>query len=186
MRIHVPIPTVIWVTGLPATGKSFLARQLGEQLGLPLFGKDQFKEILFDTLGIGDRPYSRKLGVASITLLFDVVAHILAAGGSCIAESNFSAELDSPRVMALHQQFQFQSVQVLCFADGLVLQQRFRSRERHPGHLDQLLATELEANLLLGRTAPMAIPAPLIEVDTTDTAKIPHAAILQQVRAMLN
>jgi predicted kinase len=175
-------PTIIWVTGLPATGKSFLAKQLGDQLGLPQFGKDQFKEILFDTLGIGDRPYSRKLGAASITLLFDVVGHMLVARGSCIAESNFSAELDTARVLALHQQFQFQ---ILCFADGLVLQQRFRSRERHPGHLDQLLATELEANLTQGRATPMAIPAPLIEVDTTDTATIPYAMICERVRGML-
>src|SRR5688500_5640391 len=65
-------PALIIVNGLPATGKTTLSIQLADALGLALFSKDMFKEILFDTLGWSDRAWSRRLGVASIALLVRV------------------------------------------------------------------------------------------------------------------
>jgi predicted kinase len=54
--------TLILVTGPPASGKTTLAQPLARQLGVPLLGKDTVKEALFDTLGTGDRAWSRRLG----------------------------------------------------------------------------------------------------------------------------
>ena len=38
------------IYGPPGTGKSHLARELAAHYGLPLFSKDDFKEILFDEI----------------------------------------------------------------------------------------------------------------------------------------
>ncbi len=181
-----PNSTLILITGLPATGKSSLAAILAARLELPQYGKDQFKEILFDTLGIGDRPWSRRLGVASIVLLFRVIEAELAAHKSCIVESNFSPELDTPRLMALCARYHVRVVQVVCNADGPVLLERFRARPRHPGHLDQIVAVELEAQLLSGRGVPLAVDSLVIEVDTTDFTLIPHDQIAQQIEMAMN
>src|SRR5665213_3337034 len=61
-------------TGLPGSGKTTLAGKLANSLNLPLIAKDHFKEILFDTMGIGDRARSRKIGQAAIALQYDAMA----------------------------------------------------------------------------------------------------------------
>ena len=77
-------PLVLIVAGPPASGKTTLARSLAESLTLPPFVKDDFKEVLFDTLGWSDRAWSRKLGGVSMQLLFAALEVELRAARSCI------------------------------------------------------------------------------------------------------
>ena len=48
----------ILVTGIPAAGKSTMAKFLGEQLQLPVLSKDGIKELLYDTVGFRSRAFS--------------------------------------------------------------------------------------------------------------------------------
>ncbi len=43
------------MNGPPASGKTTLASILAQRLKLPLFSKDQLKELLFEILGWGER-----------------------------------------------------------------------------------------------------------------------------------
>ena len=79
-------PLVILVNGLPATGKTTLARRLATDLRLPLLAKDAIKETLFDTLGWSDRVWSRRLGAVTFTLLYMLLEEQLRAGRSCVVE----------------------------------------------------------------------------------------------------
>jgi predicted kinase len=182
-------PTLIIITGLPGTGKSALARELAGYLALPLFGKDQIKETLFDTLGWSDRAWSRRLGAASVRLLFRMVEAQLAARRSCIAESNFHPDLDTPHVRAIAERYPLKLVQLLCLTDGPVLLDRYRARaasgERHPGHCDDVLVEELAPQLLRGRLEPLAIDGPIVEVDTTDFAAVDARAIAERMRLLV-
>ena len=182
-------PTIIFINGLPATGKSTLAGKLGAALRLPVFGKDQIKETLFDTLGWGERAWSRKLGAASMAVLFRMLENELVAGRSCIAESNFHPELSTQQVQELRQRYQFGCIQVLCVTDGNVLQQRYRARvannSRHPGHMDAILEDELAGELRTGRVDPMQLDGPLIEIDTTHVRYADIRALRDQLAALL-
>jgi predicted kinase len=186
-KVHTP-PLVI-VTGLPGTGKSTLARRLAADLRLPFFHKDGIKETLFDVLGWSDRTWSRKLGIASYDVLFAIVAAELAAGRSLVVESNFSPQYDTERFLALKRRHAFEPVQLLCYAEGEIVLERFRSRaasaERHPGHVETENLAEFEAVLLHGRLKPLDIGGTLVEVDTTDFAQVDYAALLQTVRAAI-
>jgi len=71
-------PQLIVVTGLPATGKSTLARELARLLQAPLVGKDMIKEPLLDVLGADDERHSRLLSTASFAILFSLARELLA------------------------------------------------------------------------------------------------------------
>jgi predicted kinase len=182
-------PLVLIISGPPCSGKTTLGKRLAAELRLPFFNKDSFKELLFERLGVGERAWSRQLSLASYDLLFSVVEAQLQAGRSVIVESNFNAEADTPRFAALLAKYPFRPFQVVCRARGETLLQRFQARaassERHPGHLDHLLADELRQALLLGAAPPLDLPGQRVEIDTTDFDAIDYPDLLSALKSML-
>jgi predicted kinase len=164
---------VVIVTGPPGAGKTVLGRELSEELRLPFIGKDDVKEILFETLGWEDRQWSRRLGAASFEILFHVLERQLAAGKSAVVETAFIPHYHTPRFLALREAYGFDSVQVVCTADDEILFHRFvrriESGERHPGHVDHLMSYDQFSALLRERRYDaLDIGSLLFEVDTTD------------------
>ena len=179
-------PLLIIVSGAPCTGKSTIATRVAREFGLPFLSKDAIKESLFDSLGTGGRDWSRRLGLASIELLFKLIATQLEAGRSLVAESNFYREFDTPRFEELRGRFDFDLLQVHCFADTSTLLSRYRlrgeSRERHPGHTDHLAYEELARRLPEGAWDPMDIGGQLLTIDTTDFANVDLPRLLHAIR----
>jgi predicted kinase len=182
-------PAVVVVSGPPASGKTTLAARLAADLRLPLHTKDRIKEALFDTLGGGDRAWSRKLGAATMEVLYHAVESELAAGCACVAEANFHPEWATPRFRDLQARYPCRPVQVQCRADGPTLLARFQARAvagtRHPGHLDHLLAGELAPVLLRGYYDALDLDGPIFHVDTTDFAAVDYPALLAAVSAAI-
>ncbi len=180
------LPEVIIVSGLPATGKTTLARRLADDLNLPLVTKDEIKERLFDKLGWSDREWSQRLGVATFALLYYFIEVQLKAGRSFIAEANFRPDRDNPPFRELKSRYDFQPIQIVCVTEGEKLLERYRARgesgQRHPGHVDHLTYDELGAQLLKGRQEPLDLGGLAFEVDTTDYAKVDYESLLQAVR----
>src|SRR5438045_2088765 len=105
MEVATSAPLVVIITGPPASGKSMLGRELARRLALPLLSKDLFKEVLFDELGWSDREWSRRLGTASMALLFRSAGAVLEAGRSVAVESNFYAAWDTPALRRLADRY---------------------------------------------------------------------------------
>ena len=163
-------PLVLIITGPPASGKSTLGRQLAPRLGLPFLSKDLFKETLFDQLGWSDRDWSRRLGGASMALLFRSAAALLEAGQSVALESNFYSEWDTPPLRQLADTFACRFVQIVCTASGPTLVERYKRRivtgERHPGHTESEPLEETLSRLLDGHWDSLEVDGPVIYVDT--------------------
>ena len=138
-----------------------------------------------------DREWSRKLGRASMTLLFDFVEAQLAAGRSVIAESNFYPDLeDGRRVRALQAAYDARVFELYCTAALDVVLSRFRARqgtdERHPGHVMEAAdLRKLETRVENGFFHPMDLGGGLITVDTTDFARVDLEAIVSAVHTAL-
>ncbi len=169
-----PKPNLIVVCGLPATGKSSLAEELRDALGWPLFAKDQFKELLYDSTDQGDGAYTREtstiVGKQSIALLLMVARELLEAGNSCIIEANFLPSLapdDLSPLLAIAD-----GRQVHCTIPGDLVLERYRKRakagERHPVHVDEGAEAELIERIESGGGDPLPLVIPLLEVDSTD------------------
>lgn len=160
----------IVVTGLPCTGKTTVARRVATRFGYPLLEKDVVKEALFDSLGTGDRDWSRRLSTASFAVLLASAERLLTGGGSVVIEGNFRPE-HAPAIERVRHAHNVRLVQVLCGGRGPVLIERFESRvrrrSRHPGHVDAAALEELRASLALGFAEPLALDALTLRFDST-------------------
>jgi predicted kinase len=178
-------PWVVVVCGPSGGGKSSLARPLAEQLGLLLLSKDEIKEILFDSLGWGDRERSRALSDAAYGLMFHLLEKELAAGRSAMLEANFRPEA-AQRLARILENSPYRAIQIRCTADRQVLMDRLTHRAeqklRHPGHLDAALLPEA-AKLI--ENGFVELPGPVLEVDSTDPEKVEPSLIAQRVAELM-
>jgi predicted kinase len=133
---------IIIVTGLPATGKSTLAREVSARLRVPLLAKDAIKEPLLDCFGATDAAQSRRLSDASFAVLFALTRDVVASGADAVLEGNF-------RPGEHEASFRSSSVriaQILCVLDEpqrlARLAARARDLTRHAGHRDADLAAQ--------------------------------------------
>ncbi|MCI0551399.1 MAG: ATP-binding protein [Anaerolineae bacterium] len=182
-------PTIIIVTGRPAAGKSTLAKWLAQELKLSLVSKDSIREVLFDRLGWKDREWAQVLGKASIDIMFYFAQAELAVGHSIIMDNSFHPPISTPRFKTLKEQYKAQSIQIVCNSDRETLFQRFKARaesgNRHLGHGDKDVLKELYANLADNSSLVLEIGSSIIEVDTTDFAKVDYQEIMKSVKPLL-
>lgn len=148
-----------------------------------------FKEALFDRLGYSDRSWSQQLGRASYDIMYLIAQNLLCTGHSLILESNFKADFDRPRLLQIKRSTPFRSLEILCFAQGEILFERFKQRAlsglRHPGHVDNLCLQEQQAVLSSGVCPPLTI-GPVIKVNTTDFEKVRYPQVLTRVKQFIS
>jgi predicted kinase len=183
-------PHLIVVTGRPAAGKTTLAKLLSKELGVPLICKDRIREVLFERLGWKDRAWAQLLGRASIDLMFHFADAQLEAGCSLIMDNSFAPNVSTPRFQGLQAKHGVSSIQIVCNADAETLFRRFSERvrtgARHPGHGDEAILDELQANLAKESPSMMDLGGPVIQVDTTDFARFDHTMIARQISVILD
>ena len=174
-------PLLIIISGFSCTGKTTLAQKIAQEFNLPLVGRDNIKEVLFDSLGWEDKEWSKKLGAASYRLLYYFIDSQLCMGQSLIVESNFQPKFDNKFFREFQTKYQASILQIYCKAEPNILFQRYQERtnsgERHPGHLDHLNYAEYQENLNQNNYDFLAVGNNLIEVDTTDFNSINYQKI---------
>jgi glucokinase len=154
--------TLVLITGPPASGKTTLARPLAHHLGVGLLAKDTIKEALFDTLGTGDRAWSRRLGTASYAVLLALVGEV-GDSSTAVVDANFYPQHGPALLRACPR-----PIEVFCRCPAAEVERRFirRAPARHPGHVDHVPDARLKA-ALDGGVGPLGLGGPLLEVDTS-------------------
>ena len=193
---------LITLSGLPASGKSTVARALQEAFSYPILEKDRIKECLFDTLGFQSHDEKRRLDAAAARILLEVAEDILRAGGSVILDNNFDVAAGAA-LRELQRRCGPRSVTILLTADEETLYARYLARDRahtrHPGHAvsdrypplpgdPDVAPMEREgfAQRYLSRgMGRVSWDGPVIEVDTTDLDALDRDGLIARVRAAL-
>ncbi|WP_019508284.1 AAA family ATPase [Pleurocapsa sp. PCC 7319] len=182
-------PILILISGFSCTGKTTLAKKIAQRYSLPLIGRDEIKESLYDSLGYSNREWSKKLGIASYDLLYLFVDKLLVNKQSLITESNFKSKIDTAKLLKLQSKYQFNLLQIHCYTSVEIALQRFKNRatseKRHPGHVDHLIYEEMEENWRRGGYEILDICDRTIKIDTTDFNSIDYDKIHQTIEANL-
>lgn len=190
------MPVCVVIHGPPCAGKSTLARMLAARRGWPVLAKDDYKELVFDRLGVRDDAWSRQVSALAWDLLLREAERLLAGGVDAILEGNFRpdhgmtlrriAERVQGRVAGGERGVRF--VEIRCRAAGAVLVDRFGARAaagtRHPGHDDAAALARLRDDLAAGAVADLALGAATLDYDTT--AGFEPGVLLDALDALLD
>lgn len=182
-------PILILISGFSCTGKTTLAKIIAKRYLLPLIGRDNIQESLYDSLGHWDREWSKKLGVASYNLLYLFTEQLLANKQSLITESNFKSGTDTKKLSNLKNKYQFNLIQIHCYTSIEIALQRFKNRAtsgaRHPGHVDRLIYEEIEANWRQGGYEILDVCDCTLKIDTTKFNLIDYEKIYTTIETNL-
>ncbi|WP_426509223.1 AAA family ATPase [Serratia proteamaculans] len=155
--------TVILVNGIPASGKSTLARALAQHFGLPYLSLDGIKEPFMAQLDNVDRELNRRLGYAAYQAIWSMVAQ---APLRCIyvIDAWYGFQPRELLRQYLREAGVTQVLEVWNQISAKLAAERYAARlgQRSAGHPGAEYLPELRA--LAERAIPMAI-GPVIRVD---------------------
>lgn len=164
---------VLLVNGVPASGKSGVARRLADGLGWPLLALDTVKAPFLAELPPGGRPFNRTLGRASLRAMLAVVGEA-PAGAGFVLDAWFGFQ---PRALLeglLREAGVGAVAEAWCEAPPGEVGRRYAARAplRPAGHPGADYVPELVA--LAARAAPLGL-GPVLRLDTTRPLDLPAA-----------
>jgi glucokinase len=161
----------VLVNGVPASGKSAVARAISDATGWPILALDTIKNPFLTILPPGDRLFNRTLGKASYTAIFDLIADA-PAGSNFIIDAWFGFQPLDALTAGLARAGLTDLAEVWCHAPPETIGARYRARldKRPAGHPGADYVPELIA--LADRAVPTGL-APFFDVDTTEPLDLP-------------
>jgi predicted kinase len=152
------------------SGKTTLAHEIAKAVGCPAICRDEIKEGMVHNspefvAGPGD-----ELTMRALPVFFDVLALLLSAGVTTVAEAAFQDQVWRPRLEPLRGLARLRIVHCVVGAD-VAFQRSLRRRAENPlrrAHADPGPAEAAEHALRHNAFDRVSMDAPWIEVDTTD------------------
>ncbi|MEO0370926.1 MAG: AAA family ATPase [Pseudomonadota bacterium] len=173
----------IIVTGLPASGKTTVARELATKLGFVFLDKDDFLEDLYDSRGVTSWEHRKTLSRES-DLIFMSAAR---RQGNVVLVSHWrplgqSGESGTPTEWLSDTYDRLIEVTCLCPVETAIA--RFTKRARHPGHMD----AQRDADELATRFAAWAKLFPIglgIQIEVATDRAVDMVSLSRRTRQAL-
>ncbi|QGY29108.1 AAA family ATPase [Pantoea cypripedii] len=173
MRTLTEEKCVVLVNGIPASGKSTLARGLAQRFALPILTLDSLKEPFMASFAPVDRLRNRQLGCAAYQAIWKIVAQ---APASCVylidAWFGFQPKAVLEEGLQNAGVTRVLELWMAITPDEVVARYQARLEQRMPGHPGAEYLPELRQ--LAERAQPMAL-GPVLQLD----ARAPDEAAAQ-------
>lgn len=156
---------VVLVNGVPASGKSRLAKALSQRTGWPILSLDGIKNPFLQHIGLVDRDFNRALGKASYQAIWSFIAEA-PANSTFIIDAWFGFQPKAQLENYINAANIEHVAELWCKVPGSVAGERYVSRlkDRLPGHPGAEYVPELIG--LADRAEPMACGA-VMTIDQT-------------------
>ena len=192
----------ILVTGIPAAGKSTIAKYVSEKLDIPMISKDGIKELLFDDVGFNSREEKVKLGNASASIMYYMAEQFMCHKQPFILENNFeNATKDG--LNKILDKYSYKTITVTLTGDYRTIYERFVERnncvdrhrghvvndcypEKEPGRVIEPMPYESFENAVVSRGMDSYVGnGPQIVIDTSDFSSVDKNDIVSQILKMI-
>ena len=162
--------SAILVNGVPASGKSSVARAVADHFIAPLMTLDTVKQPLFEHFGTGSREHNRALGRASYEIIFAAIGD-WPASSLVVIDAWFGFQPSDVLERHLDTAGITHTAELWCHAPPPVLAERYSARvgTRSAGHPGLEYVPELIE--LAGRAEPLR-RGPCLEIETTSELQV--------------